>query len=116
MTNNVKDTLAQRGSVYGDFSDNARIHQKLLAVMMAETGWSKLSDAHKSCMDLFCQKQARILNGDPNYKDNWHDIGGYAKLGEDRCSIVVSETSSETSTNNPGKVLWHQLAFELGGM
>lgn len=30
-------------------------------------------------------KIARILNGDPEYRDNWHDIAGYAKLAEDRC-------------------------------
>lgn len=27
-------------------------------------------------------KQARILNGDPNYADSWHDIAGYATLVE----------------------------------
>jgi hypothetical protein len=29
-------------------------------------------------------KIARILNGDPNYHDSWHDIGGYSKLVADR--------------------------------
>jgi hypothetical protein len=27
-------------------------------------------------------KIARILNGDPTYTDNWHDIAGYATLVE----------------------------------
>ena len=27
-------------------------------------------------------KIARVLNGDPNYPDNWHDIAGYARLVE----------------------------------
>ncbi len=35
--------------------------------------------------EVIADKIARILNGDPNYKDNWHDIQGYAKLAEDRC-------------------------------
>lgn len=82
----VAKTLKERGSRYGDFSDNARVHQALLRVMMAEPGWENLSDVHKTALDVFCQKQARILNGDPNYKDNWHDIGGYSKLAEDRCT------------------------------
>jgi hypothetical protein len=30
---------------------------------------------------IFC-KITRILTGDPNYTDNWHDIAGYAKLVE----------------------------------
>lgn len=89
MTNNIEDTLKERGDRYGDFSDNARVHQALLNVMMAEYGWSKLSDVHRTALDVFCQKQARILNGDPHYTDNWHDIAGYAKLAEDRCIAPV---------------------------
>lgn len=89
----LEETLQQRGWRYGDFSDNARVHQALLRVMMAEPGWINLSDVQKSAMDLFAQKQARILNGDPNYKDNWHDIGGYAKLAEDRCNENTEDTS-----------------------
>ena len=37
------------------------------------------------------QKIARILNGDPNYADNWHDIQGYARLVEER---LPKETKS----------------------
>ena len=29
-------------------------------------------------------KIARILNGDPNWKDTWDDIAGYAKLIGDK--------------------------------
>lgn len=81
----VEDTLQERGSRYGDFSDNARIHQGILRGLLTEVGYDKLSDAHKSALDNIVQKIARIVNGDPNYKDNWHDIAGYAKLAEDRC-------------------------------
>lgn len=30
--------------------------------------------------EMIAHKIARILNGDPNYADNWHDIAGYATL------------------------------------
>jgi len=33
---------------------------------------------------MICHKISRIVNGDPNYKDSWHDIIGYAKLIEDK--------------------------------
>jgi len=29
-----------------------------------------------------CQKIARIITGNPNHADNWHDIAGYATLAE----------------------------------
>ena len=32
---------------------------------------------------MILHKLARILNGDPNYVDSWHDIAGYAILVED---------------------------------
>ena len=31
---------------------------------------------------MITNKMARIVNGDPNYIDNWHDIAGYATLVE----------------------------------
>jgi hypothetical protein len=30
----------------------------------------------------------RILNGDPDYADSWHDIAGYAQLVADRLNVV----------------------------
>lgn len=29
---------------------------------------------------MIAHKLARIMNGDPNYIDNWTDIAGYAQL------------------------------------
>lgn len=33
---------------------------------------------------MIFQKISRIVNGDPDYADNWHDIQGYARLVEER--------------------------------
>ena len=33
-------------------------------------------------LDLIATKLARIITGDPDYSDNWHDIAGYATLVE----------------------------------
>lgn len=92
----IESTLAERGSRYGDFSDRALIAQELQSVMhSAETrdpegarmlGWDRLSAVQKQALTVIADKIARILSGDPNYSDNWHDIQGYAKLAEDRCA------------------------------
>jgi hypothetical protein len=29
---------------------------------------------------MICNKLARIVNGNPYYRDSWHDIVGYAAL------------------------------------
>ena len=39
---------------------------------------------------MILHKLARILNGDPNYVDSWHDIAGYAILVED----IINEKRS----------------------
>ena len=93
VADSVAATLAQRGSRYGDFTDHARLCQELKSNMMQPSppgrGWDYLSDVQKQALEVIVDKIARILTGDPNYDDNWHDIQGYAKLVEDRlpCNI-----------------------------
>ena len=81
----VETTLAERGARYGDFTDHANIVESVLGVWMDTPGWSKLSADKRQTMRMIADKTARVLNGDPEYRDNWHDIQGYAKLAEDRC-------------------------------
>lgn len=87
----VDKTLAERGNRYGDFTDHAVICQELKRAMRATgngtcaTNWEALTDVKKQALEVIADKIARILSGDPEYKDNWHDIQGYAKLAEDRC-------------------------------
>ena len=80
----LDDTLKERNSRYGDFTDHAQIAQRLQDVMRGHDGWSNLNAVQKQSLTVISDKIARIINGDPNYADNWHDIGGYAKLAEDR--------------------------------
>lgn len=35
-------------------------------------------------LEVIASKISRMLTGDPQYRDNWHDIVGYAKLVDDR--------------------------------
>ena len=92
----VEATLAERGSRYGKFSDHARIAQKLQDVLRGYTvtktflgkertihPWQRLPQVHAQALTVICDKIARVMSGDCNYLDNWHDIQGYAKLVED---------------------------------
>lgn len=80
----VETTLQERGSRYGSFREHAEIAQDLQDVMRIPEGWTRLAPDQKQALTVIADKIARILNGDPNYSDNWHDIQGYAKLVEDR--------------------------------
>ena len=83
--NDLQATLAERGARYGDFTDHARIAQRLQDAMRgAGAGWSACSDIQKQALTVIADKIARVLSGDPNYADNWHDIQGYARLVEER--------------------------------
>lgn len=82
---NLDETLEARRARYGDFSDHARICQRLKTTMRAlATEYDRLSDVQRQALEAIADKIARILSGDPDYADNWHDIQGYAKLVEDR--------------------------------
>ena len=79
----IDQTLAERGSRYGDFPEHARITQNLKAAMIDSPNWGTLSDDMKEALEMIAHKIGRILNGDPRYHDSWHDIIGYAKLVAD---------------------------------
>jgi len=82
-TNTIDSVLKQRGNVYGDFKDGAKIMRALKKTMHDTDGWEDLTSDKKEALDMIQHKIARILNGDPEYKDNWVDIAGYSKLVAD---------------------------------
>lgn len=80
--NNIAATLAQRQKVYGSFETNAQISQDLKAVMHSTEVWAELTPHQKEALEMIAAKISRTLSCDPNHKDNWHDIAGYATLVE----------------------------------
>lgn len=86
----VEDTLAERQTNYGDFSDNAQIAQALKDILRLGPMWQACPPWARQAMDVMCDKLSRIVAGkNPLYKDNWHDIQGYAKLAEERCTDAL---------------------------
>jgi hypothetical protein len=76
----VDNTLAERGSRYGAFNTHAEITQSLKTLLRSYQGWHRLSDSQAEALEMIAHKIGRIINGDPNYADSWHDIAGYASL------------------------------------
>jgi hypothetical protein len=90
--NDVAATLAERGNRYGDFMGHARVTQRLKAVLedeLAQRGKFLTPDKQES-LEMIFHKIGRIVNGDPDYADSWHDIAGYATLIDDR--LVKEQT------------------------
>ena len=78
----ISNTLAERAERYGDFRDHSLCSQDLQIAMRSHKNWNVLKSYHKESLMMIQHKVARILNGDPDYDDNWHDIAGYATLVE----------------------------------
>jgi hypothetical protein len=80
-------TFKQRSGTHGSYSENARLTGMLRDIMRATGNWDKLLPAQRLSLEEIALKLARILStgADPHFKEHWHDIQGYAKLGEDAC-------------------------------
>lgn len=79
----IEKTLKQRQKTHGDFATHAKISQELKAVLW-EHDFQELDADQIEALEMICHKIARVLNGDPNHHDHWHDIAGYATLVGDR--------------------------------
>jgi hypothetical protein len=84
--NDIQATLDERGSRYGDFMGHAEITCALkgLIAQYALLRDKKLEQDQLEALDMICHKIGRIINGDPDYADSWHDIAGYAQLVANR--------------------------------
>jgi hypothetical protein len=80
----VDQTLVERGRRYGHFVGHAGLSQGIKEVMRGAAGWRSLAPDQREALEMVAHKVARILNGDPDYVDSWHDIAGYVRLVEQR--------------------------------
>ena len=78
----IEKTLIERGGRYGEYKEHARITQNIKKALIDSPQWRFLSDDKKECLEMVAHKIGRILNGDPEYADSWHDIIGYIRLVE----------------------------------
>jgi len=82
----IDATLAERGTKYGKFIDQAAVTYKLKNVLREHSDNHSKSYSYDQAeaLDMICVKLGRIVNGDSDYADSWVDIAGYAKLVSDR--------------------------------
>lgn len=84
----VQETLSDRDKTHGSYPLVAQTIQDLkVYTRMADDRARKnnpdrpnLTPAQAEGLDMIMHKVGRILNGDPNTADHWHDIAGYATL------------------------------------
>jgi len=93
----IENTLAERGSRYGNFEGHAEVTQSLKRVVSTELlrRQKNLADDQQEAIDMILHKIGRIVNGDANYADSWHDIAGYAKLVDDRLMADQAELAAQ---------------------
>lgn len=80
----IEETRAERSAVYGDYYSQAAVTQNIIDAMRASINWRDMAADQRDALCQIASKMARIVNGDPDYLDNWHDIQGYAQCVEFR--------------------------------
>jgi len=80
----TEQLLTERGKTHGDYSVHAKATQEIKEVIIR---FSRPEHNHMmlESLDMIAHKMGRILAGDPDFRDHWDDIAGYAKLVADRC-------------------------------
>lgn len=84
----VAETLASRAKTHGVFMDNGTIMQALKAECRKGKNWATLAPDQQEALDMIMHKCGRILSGNPDEPDHWHDIQGYAALVENRLTAA----------------------------
>ena len=80
----IEATPAERQAQYGCFEDVAFVTENIMATLskVRSNGLTDLPHTHRMALYMIASKMARIVNGDFNSIDGWHDISGYATLVE----------------------------------
>lgn len=82
----IDEILNERAQTHGDFGSHAAITQAIKADMACQSSYSSLHEHQRESLEMIAHKIGRILAGDPDFRDHWDDIAGYAKLSADRCT------------------------------
>ena len=93
---NIQATLNEREKTHGDYANTARIIQDLKHVVRRELvlrqqrGQSPLLYTQLETIEMIMHKVGRIISGDNNAVDHYHDIACYATL----CANELRPTAS----------------------
>jgi len=81
----INVTLAERAHTHGNFEDTAAIIQQLKYTAQQGARYSEMNSVQREALEMILHKIGRIVNGNPNHMDSWHDLIGYATLVETIC-------------------------------
>lgn len=90
----INDTLKERGKTHGDFRENSRLSQAFKNVIRTGVNYPELTDVQLEALHMIVHKISRILSGNQNHADAWHDIAGYATLVEEQLSTGTNEENT----------------------
>ena len=84
-------TLDERGQDYGDFAEGSEVFAALINAMGLGKRWNDVEGYQLNALVMIAHKLSRLLNGNPDHRDGWHDIAGYASLVERELARRVQE-------------------------
>jgi len=114
----LQKTLEERGKQYGAYAPKAEYMQQLKDGLRRQPSWTSVRGYQREALDMIMHKIARIVHGDPDYTDSWHDIAGYAQLVVEelngRQTKASSQQFSEAVTGGP--VIYPEVPIKSGGV
>jgi len=101
MTTNLDQTLLERACRYGAFVDVAQRSNNIqVAILHNAPQFSSLTPLYREALHMIAYKLARLMNGQINDLDSWHDIAGYAMLVHNQIA-AEQEEKGENSAPSP---------------
>ena len=85
----IRETLQERGKTHGDYRHHAEYTQAIKRVCRSSSNWDLMEAHQQETLDMLAHKIGRVLAGDPNFADHWHDMAGYATLTEQRLDVQL---------------------------
>lgn len=92
----IEKTLEERAKTHGSYRLHSECCQSIKDIMHKSPNWPGLQAHQKETLEMVAHKVARILVGNPDEKDHWHDIQGYSKLSE----TIIFEDEGAIRCNN----------------
>lgn len=80
MSEDILKILESRRKTHGDFPTQSFVAQAIKAALEYGEKWHELNVVQKEAIQFIASKMSRIVSGNPNHKDSWQDIAGYAEL------------------------------------
>lgn len=96
MADDIKHTLDEREATHGSFMRVSEIAQQIKSALSPDKCAHRMTAIQCEAIDMIVSKLARIVCGNPNERDHWHDIAGYATLVERSIPVPPKLLASRT--------------------